>query len=176
MAVMNSRNNMKTRLALNNCRDLAPDIVFLPGDNFYWSPENTSVYYVPGLLDTPEGNWALIHETAHALLRHSSYSSDYELLSLEMEAWEKSRQISVEIQNKIDEDHIQNCMDTYRNWLYSRSTCPNCSQSGLQTSNLLYTCVNCLTEWKVSQSRFCRSYRALIQRKTPLSIKKTVFN
>lgn len=167
---------MKTQSTLHKCKNLVPYVDFLPANSFYWSPKNASVYYVPDLLKKPEGNWALIHETAHALLGHSRYESDYELLILEMETWEKSKQIGIKIHNKITEDHIQNCMDTYRNWLYSRSTCPNCSQNGLQISNLHYECVNCLKEWRVSKSRFCRSYRMFMHKETPLSVKKTVFN
>jgi hypothetical protein len=60
----------------------------------------------------------------------------------------------------IDEEHIQNCLDTYRDWLHKRSTCPRCDSHGLQTSEQ-YKCYNCRAVWRVGNERFCRAYRSL---------------
>jgi replication factor C subunit 3/5 len=61
----------------------------------------------------------------------------------------------------IDDDHIQNCLDTYRNWLHLRSTCPECGIRTLQTDKYTYRCHNCHTIWKVTSERFCRPYRKI---------------
>ncbi len=104
--------------------------------------------------------WSLLHETGHALLGHHSYKADFELLKLELAAWERARQIGQEVDVDIDENHIQDCLDTYRDWLYKRSICPSCGTKCLQQDDFThYSCFNCRAVWRVSASRFARSYR-----------------
>jgi hypothetical protein len=137
-----------------------PALNFLAGQHFYWSPETNQIFYKPGATDQ-KSSWSLLHETGHALLEHKSYTSDFNLLKLELEAWEKARDVAKEFNLKIDDDHIQDCLDTYRDWLYKRSICPTCSTKSLQQNdNIHYKCFNCHTVWKVSASRFCRAYRS----------------
>ncbi|MES2970958.1 MAG: hypothetical protein V4702_01390 [Patescibacteria group bacterium] len=110
-------------------------------------------------LQTDEGCWALVHEVAHALLDHQSYQTDAGLLKLEVEAWEKARDLGTKLDLSIDEEHIQECLNTYRDWLYARSTCPTCMLNSLQIDETTYQCLNCSTRWSVSGARFCRPYR-----------------
>lgn len=135
-----------------------PKVHFAGGEQFFWSPKDQTVFYDAKKLNEP-GRWALLHELSHCLLRHTTYKTDFELLQLEVAAWHKAEALAVTYGLKIDQNHIQNCLDTYRDWLHARSECPSCSEHGLQTNSTTYTCLNCHTEWKVSSARFCRPYR-----------------
>lgn len=133
-----------------------PDIKFTPGKQFSWSPGKHTVIYVPGGAD-----WSLLHETAHGLLDHRGYASDIELIQMERAAWDRAAQLAAELElPAIDPDHIEDCLDTYRDWLYKRSCCPRCSVQGLQElDGKHYRCHNCHERWRVSGSRFARAYR-----------------
>ena len=135
-----------------------PNINLEPGVNFYWSPQNKTVFYK---LDneTDEGIWALLHESGHALLDHVQYYTDIELVLMEVEAWEKAKELAKTLKIEIDEDHIQDCLDSYRDWLHKRSLCPDCQLSGIQTKTNTYSCIFCQNKWKVSSERFCCPYR-----------------
>jgi hypothetical protein len=144
---------------INKIKKNYPSLKFSAGSQFYWSPETSEIFY------NNESNdkiavWSLLHETGHAILNHKIYKFDFELVRLEMEAWERAKQLAKEFGELIDEEHIQDCLDTYRDWLYRRSICPNCTAKCLQQGDIIhYRCFNCHTKWKVSSSRFCRSYR-----------------
>lgn len=136
-----------------------PDLQFIAGNQFCWSPETGEIFYKTGARGK-QAAWSLLHETGHALLEHTSYKADFELLKLELAAWERARQLGTEHDIVISEDHIEDCLDTYRDWLYKRSICPKCTTKCLQQDdNQHYRCFNCHTMWRVSASRFCRSYR-----------------
>ncbi len=137
-----------------------PELTYKSGDQFFWSPETREIYYNQASTNQ-NGNWSLLHETGHALLQHTNYQADVELLRLEVAAWEKARELASWLGFAIDEDHIQDCLDTYRDWLYKRSICPNCHTKCLQQDDKIhYRCFNCHTIWRVSTSRFCRAYRS----------------
>lgn len=137
-----------------------PRLRFTAGQQFCWSPETGEIFYktTAGSL---KSTWSLLHETGHALLEHQSYKADFELLRLEVAAWERARELAADVGIAIDEDHIQDCLDTYRDWLYKRSICPGCTTKCLQQDDYShYRCFNCHTVWRVSSSRFCRAYRS----------------
>lgn len=146
------------KLLINLQQDY-PNLQFQPAKTFYWSPKQQAVFYNPLASDTTRGTWSLLHELAHGLLAHQDFTSDFELLQIEIEAWEKAKIIAGKYDAQIDEDHIQDCLDTYRDWLYARSSCPHCTACGIQTQRHTYHCLNCGGEWRVSQSRLCRPYR-----------------
>lgn len=155
---------------------LPPGSHMVSSGAFYWSPRTTTLHYAQDRLDQPEGQAALLHEAGHAILGHRSYQLDSELLLMEVEAWEQARLLATQLAIPIDNNHIEDCLDTYREWLYARSTCPRCKTNGLQTSRTAYCCVNCSTEWYVSPSRFCRAYRMRSRKsKTPTPKSGTVF-
>ncbi len=110
-------------------------------------------------LENEDGKWALLHEAGHALLGHKGYKTDAGLLMLEVEAWQAAQKLSIKMEITITEEHIQDCLNTYRDWLYARSTCPTCALNSLQIDETTYLCLNCSARWSVSQSRFCRPYR-----------------
>lgn len=138
---------------------LVPDIQFVAGDTFLWSPVNQTITYSTSPNKTKVSAWSLLHETGHALLGHNDYKSDLDLLLMEVAAWEEAKTLARKLDITIDEDHIQDCLDTYRDWLHQRSTCPRCGLVCLQVSGSEYRCHNCSCVWKVSSSRFCRPYR-----------------
>lgn len=133
-----------------------PDVTFKEGKVFCWSPSDNSVTYCIGKDKAP---LSLLHEASHAFLGHKSYSTDFELLLMEVEAWEKAKELAENYNVSVDEDYIQDRIDTYRDWLHQRSTCPRCQNVSLQSNSYTYTCHNCNASWKVSSSRFCRPYR-----------------
>jgi len=136
-----------------------PELRFTPGRQFYWSPETGEIAYEAGARGK-QAVWSLLHETGHALSGHESYEADFELLRLEIDAWERARRLAADLGVDIDEDHIQNNLDTYRDWLYQRSICPACGTKSLQQGDFVhYRCFNCHTVWRVTASRFCRAYR-----------------
>lgn len=139
-----------------------PELRFTPGAQFYWSPETKEVFYkADNETEGASSTWSLLHETGHALLEHQSYRADFELIRLEVAAWEKARELARELGVTIDENHIQDCLDTYRDWLYKRSICPTCTTKCLQQNDFAhYRCFNCHSVWRVTPSRFCRAYRS----------------
>jgi hypothetical protein len=137
----------------------SPHINLEPGDSFYWSPETLTVFFAPKALEDMSGIWSLLHEAGHGLLGHSNYESDLELIILETAAWEKAKDLASKFDITIDEEHIQDCLDTYRDWLHQRCTCPRCGSASLQHNPSEYYCHNCHAEWQVTKARFCRPYR-----------------
>jgi hypothetical protein len=136
-----------------------PKISFKLGENFSWSPKDQTVFYTSPISDSKTANWSLLHELGHATLDHNTYSTDIELVKLECDAWEKAKIIGKKYDYEIDEDHIQDCIDTYRDWLHQRSACPNCASHSIQQDSKTYRCFNCGQIWGVTSSRFCRPYR-----------------
>lgn len=154
---------IKTNL-LDQINKLYPKISIVRGDVFYWSPSDQIVYFSE--LNNEVDNWSLLHEVGHAISEHKNFKSDFDLLLIEVEAWEQAKKISKDLSISIDEDHIQDCLDTYRDWLYLRSTCPTCTNTSLQLNSRTYSCINCNQSWKVTQSRQKRCYRKKIPTKT----------
>lgn len=147
-----------------------PGLTFAAGEDFCWSPKTRTVIYGPRTGDIAD--WALFHEVGHAVLEHHNYQSDLELISLESQAWEKAKELGQTYGYQIDLDHIEDCMDTYRDWLHQRSACPRCATQSLQQDAQHYQCFNCGQVWTVTSSRFCRPYRRKedTHKKSPQSI------
>lgn len=165
---------MKNILA--KLQEQLPAVKFVGSPAFYWSPQTRTIHMSSSSLETEDGKWALLHEAAHALLGHTGYQTDAGLLILEVEAWQKAERLSKEMGIIIQEEHIQDCLNTYRDWLYARSTCPVCMLNSLQVDETTYVCLNCSARWSVSQSRFCRPYRMQDRhKKTPSETSQTVF-
>lgn len=135
------------------------DLSFIAGDTFSWDPKNVRICYKAALLESNKGLWALLHEIGHARLGHTDYKNDVELLHMEVAAWEMAQTIGNTHDITIDADYIQDALDSYRDWLHVRSTCPKCYERCLQATTHTYRCHNCGTEWHVTRSRLCRPYR-----------------
>jgi hypothetical protein len=173
---MNTPNNIMKNSIVHNCKKRLKSINFADTGSFYWSPQTKTIHYDYAALDTPAGQWALLHETAHAQLGHLSYANDVGLLKLEVAAWQAAEDLASQLDLSIDPDHVQDCLNTYRDWLYARSTCPTCELNSLQVGETEYICLNCTTQWFVTQSRFCRPYRMQGRdKKIPPGLPQTVF-
>jgi ssDNA-binding Zn-finger/Zn-ribbon topoisomerase 1 len=145
-----------TSSLLHKLKTEYPNIHFMIGENFEWSPETKTVFYVN---DGPQSKALLLHEVSHGLLEHREYKKDVELLAMEAAAWEKAKELAglyhFPISDTVSEEHL----DTYRDWLHARSTCPECSATGYQSGKETYTCPACTTEWRVNEARVCELRR-----------------
>lgn len=176
MVVTSWLNKIMKNTLLNKLRKKLPAIKFVEAANFYWSPQTNTIYMNTAALKGEDGQWALLHEAGHALLGHKGYQTDAGLLILEVEAWKAAEELSKKMEISIPEEHVQDCLNTYRDWLYARSTCPTCMLNSLQIDETTYLCLNCSTRWSVSQSRFCRPYRMQDRhKKIPSGLPQTVF-
>lgn len=136
-----------------------PDLSLVEAPQFSWHAGHNVVSFKSSCPGGQKDTWALLHELGHALLSHSAYHYDFELLKLEAAAWAKSHEIALKYGIDIDDDYVQDCLDTYRDWLHLRATCPKCLTRSLQITPERYSCFNCQAEWSVSRNRFCRPYR-----------------
>lgn len=139
-------------------QNLLPDVQFAFGESFRWAPASKTIFYTEKL-EATHSIWSLLHEAGHALREHGTYATDLELLMIEVEAWDAAKALAQKLGITIDSQHIEDCLDTYRDWLHSRSACPICTTTSLETVSGMYRCHNCYTSWRVSQERFCRTYR-----------------
>lgn len=144
---------------LTQVRKDHPGLSFEESSQFSWHAKSKRITFKKPTGSSEKAVWALLHELGHALLGHADYRYDIELIQLEAAAWTKSRELAAKYGVDIDEDYIQDCLDTYRDWLHLRATCPTCFARSLQASPCHYRCFNCRSEWSVSRSRFCRPYR-----------------
>ena len=144
-------------------KEIDPSIKFAEGDTFMWSSSKKTIFYADKYSDTQQGVWSLVHEFAHATLNHHNYKSDFELIQLESQAWQKAKEIALNLNIKIPDDHIENCLDTYRDWLHRRGVCPECTVVSLQQADRSYKCINCHTRWKVPNSTLCQPRRTKLK-------------
>lgn len=129
-----------------------PSLSFKPATEFFWSPSEKTVYYN----EKADDQWVtLIHELAHGVLNHSEYRKDVQLLHMERQAWSKAEDIAKAYGEEISEETIETHLDSYRDWLHKRSTCPNCEAIGIQIKQQLYSCPACLNQWRVNEARTC---------------------
>ena len=136
-----------------------PELSFVASTQFSWHAGRQNIAYNKSRLGAERGVGAMLHELGHALLHHTDYESDVELLQMEISAWEKAHELAKKYEVSLDQDYIEDCLDSYRDWLHVRATCPACFERSLQTTRHTYGCHNCGTVWRVTRSRLCRPYR-----------------
>lgn len=132
-------------------RNEYPQLTFVKGDDFHWSPSTRTIFFkVPGETSL------LLHELGHALLMHRQYARDIELLEMEQAAWTYAvSHLSNHHAAPIAIDTIEAHIDSYRDWLHARSTCPSCASTGVQVAKKEYKCLACGTRWHVNEARTC---------------------
>jgi hypothetical protein len=129
-----------------------PLFSFVSADEFRWLPHKNTIFYDP----TSSETGFLLHELAHAILDHATFTRDIRLIEMERDAWEYAKTtLGDRYGLAINETVIEDSLDTYRDWLHARSTCPHCSATGLQTQQTTYRCVACHHTWRVNDSRSC---------------------
>lgn len=133
-----------------------PQVIFAASDGFRWSPSNKTLFYDSSCIKSKKACYTLLHELGHALLNHTNYQADTELVRLEIEAWDKAKEIAPSYSVSIPQDHIEDCLDSYRDWLLARAKCPDCELAGVQSlKDLSYTCINCSKNWSVPTDQTC---------------------
>lgn len=138
---------------LKTIQDDYPQFSFVEGSVFRWSPESKTIYVDSTSEQAP---LFVLHELGHALLNHQSYTQDINLLKLERDAWEYAiEHLSATYDITIDENIVQDNLDTYRDWLHARSLCPACGMTGLQSAYGNYSCLACGCKWKSNEARNC---------------------
>lgn len=136
-----------------------PAFTFAPAKEFYWSAQKQTIFYKSKSVTTQRGLFQLLHELGHALLGHKNFESGVELLRLEAAAWKKAQQLAEQYNLTLDETQIEHCLDSYRDWLHLRSTCPSCSNVSTEIKADHYRCFNCRQAWKVPSDQRSRHYR-----------------
>lgn len=135
-----------------------PELKFVSSDDYRWSFEDQSVYYDENnSINAP----LLLHETAHGLLGHEAYSADINLIKLERDAWTKAEELAQKYSVTIAESTREDALDSYREWLHTRSLCPTCGKNGIQTDSNLYECLVCSAKWRVNDAKNCGLRRQL---------------
>lgn len=136
-----------------------PQFQFKTADEFRWSADHQTIF---ANLHASHNREFLLHELSHALLGHKVYEKDIDLIKYERDAWEYAMsRLSQMYDIAISEDIAQNNLDTYRDWLHARSTCPSCQATGLQIGRKEYSCVACGATWSVNEARLCGLKRHL---------------
>lgn len=130
-----------------------PQFIFQNAHASRWSARENTVYYSDAT--STHGQHELLHELGHALLGHDSYTHDVELLSIERQAWDKAIELAPSYGLSIDDDTVEEQLDTYRNWLHARSRCPNCHVAGFQRKTLDYSCALCGVNWRANEAKQC---------------------
>lgn len=129
-----------------------PQWQFVESRHFSWSPSAETIYFEQS---HPKAKQLLLHELSHAILGHKRYSKDVELISMELAAWQESKNIAATYGLKIAEETIEEHLSSYRDWLHARSTCPKCEAIGFQINKSSYSCPSCLHKWRVNEARSC---------------------
>lgn len=136
-----------------------PAYQFKPASQFSWQPATATIEF-----STDEfANELLLHELGHAVLDHTTYQRDIELLRLETAAWTQAMELAGNYSLQIEPERIDNHLDTYRDWLHARSTCPNCQSTGIQLSKSGYQCPSCSSNWTVNEARHCQLRRSIVK-------------
>lgn len=121
---------------------------FEPSDVSRWSRRANTVFYNE---HEPHCEWVLLHELAHACLGHTDYRRDIQLLAMERDAWEyAAATLSPRYNIVIDEYFIEDHLDTYRDWIHTKSTCPHCTLTGVEKDKQRYSCLGCGHTWRTN--------------------------
>jgi DnaJ-class molecular chaperone len=152
-----------TTSILPDLKSKYPQFKFEPGDNFAWSSSDNVIFYDE---KSPDLSFLLLHELSHALLGHEKYNQDIELIAIERKAWDKTAEMALDFRLKLPDSLVQSTMDSYRDWLHARSSCPKCHSTGLQTSKNGYNCPVCNNSWQVNEAKTCALRRYQTKKRT----------
>ena len=137
-----------------------PNLIFTASDTFRWIPSTNTIEYVSTV--TEQEPYLLLHEIGHASLQHGTYASDIELLDMEREAWHYALSTLVPrygLDRTVAQSIADDALDSYREWLHRRSTCPTCSAVGIESTKHRYVCLVCEQTWRVNEARSCELKR-----------------
>lgn len=116
-----------------------PQFKFRKGKKFAFRPPSTIL-----IGDEEEhDSLLLLHELSHALCGHRDFDTEIRRLKMEVEAWEKARELAATYEIEFDEEMMEAELDTYRDWLHKKSRCPKCGLTRFQTPDGEYHCPRC---------------------------------
>lgn len=124
---------------LDIIKETYPTFTFKAGPRFSFRPPKT-IFYEP---ENPDFNSLLLHELGHAILKHFTFTTDIDRLKKERAAWDKATAIAQDLNYSISPDFIENQLDSYRDWLHTKSICKKCGLSRYQTKDGVYHCPYC---------------------------------
>lgn len=116
-----------------------PSFVFKSGKKFAFKYPKT-ITIGPA---EPFDDLLLLHEVSHAILKHQDYNEDLERIKMESAAWEKSKELANKYGLEMNEELVQDELDSYRDWLHKKSRCPICGLTRYQTTDRQYHCPRC---------------------------------
>lgn len=149
-----------TQLLLKLQKDY-PNLNIELGSSFSWNSKHNRITYFPPQKEDHVNKYSnkLLHEVAHSILEHTDYKSDVELLKIESSTWELTKRLAKSYNISFNTQEQHDSLASYIAWSSSRSQCAKCKKNGLQTLQTEFLCPNCSHKWKVSKSRFTRTYR-----------------
>lgn len=149
--------SMQSKTLLEHLQQDFSHITFLKDKTFRWSFHKQTVFYN---LSLPYAAQMLLHETAHGILRHKDYNLDVQLIKKELAAWEYAQEtLAPQYGITLTTEYIEESLDSYRQWLHARSTCPECHIAAFQTKTGTYACVACGCQWRANDARKLRLRR-----------------
>lgn len=152
IVILKIMNNNKLHQLVTRLRADFPQFVFQVGDQFKFQPIEQTITYQP---QAEQAELLLLHELAHALLQHANYRFDIELVKMEADAWEYTKnKLLPSYDIATDPELIDDTLESYREWLYQRSCCPQCGSVGSQAADLSYKCLECPTKWQPNDAKF----------------------
>ena len=123
-----------------------PKFRFVAGARFSFRPPRTIV--VPdeedeARDDSGDTSLLLLHEMGHAIMGHRDFKTEVGRLKMEVEAWEKARELCDKYGVVFDEELVETELDSYRNYLHQKSRCPLCGLTRFQTPDGEFYCPKC---------------------------------
>ena len=117
-----------------------PELKFRPGGKkFLFRPPKTIVLGP----DEPMADLLLLHELSHALLGHFSFTTDIARVKMESDAWAKTKELAAKYSVPVDDNFIETELDTYRDWLHTKSKCKKCGLTRFETPDGKWHCPFC---------------------------------
>lgn len=115
------------------------DFTYKTGKKFTYIPPKTIIIGP----SEPRSELLLLHEVSHAILKHKSFKTDVERLRIESCAWEQAKILAKSLKIPFSDDFAESRLDSYRDWLHSRSLCKKCHITRYQTPDGKYHCPLC---------------------------------
>lgn len=121
-----------------------PDFRFVTGARFSFRPPRTIVRPKElGEVFDGTNSLLLLHEVGHAIMGHRDFKTEVGRLKMEVEAWEKARELCDRYGVVFDENLVESELDTYRDYLHQKSRCPDCGLTRFQTPDGVFHCPKC---------------------------------
>jgi hypothetical protein len=139
-----------------------PHIRLEKGTKFSWNASAKTITYPASADSESTFVHGLFHEVAHSILKHEGFRHDIDLLKKERDAWSEAKKLLERFDHVLDSEHVEDCLDTYRDWIYLRAACPQCELVGTQSDAVHYSCPYCLISWNVPGSRLCEVTQRVI--------------